>query len=210
MSLLLNLSPQIGDRSETPNQLVASLCMEHPKRLAEIATGLSGINPALVGDCAEVMTLVSEQQPEHIAPFAPALAKLLEHKTTRVRWEAVHALVNVSQSSPEIVENVLSALAELIRSDPSAIVRDYAVDAVANFAASGQSQAEKAFPLLKEALEAWKGRHAGHALSGLVNVAMLVPELRPALGQIANGYLSVEKAVVRKAAKTLQKAASAV
>jgi hypothetical protein len=42
-------------------------------------------------------------------------------------------------------------------------VRDEAVDAAGNQAAAGKAAAEKAYPLLKEALTRRDGKHAGQA-----------------------------------------------
>lgn len=95
---------------------------------------------------------------------------------------------------------------EIIRTDSSIIVRDYATDAVGNYAAIARSAAEKAYPLLQEALTVWGSNHAGHALQGLANMAALLPELHDELYNIAEEYSLSDKGVVRKAAKDLTKA----
>lgn len=102
---------------------------------------------------------------------------------------------------------MLPALADMVRCDPSIIVRDYAVDILAGYASCGTAAAREAFPLLKAALVVWDGRHAGHALLGLAQVASAAPELRATLGEIAREYGQSAKGVVRKAAKALQRAA---
>lgn len=206
MSILAKLSSQVGDRSEYSNRKVVIQCLDDPDLLAEIAEGLKSKNAALVGDCAEVLTQVAEQHPDWVAPYAEALATLLSHKTTRVRWEAMHALALVAASAPTVIASLLPTLAKMIRADASVIVRDYATDAIANYAASGKSAAEKAYPLLKEALTVWNGKHAGHALKGLVNVVKRVPALRDELYAIGEEYSRSSKSVVRKAAKELLRA----
>jgi len=206
MSILSQLSSQVGDRSEYSNRKVVMQCLEDPELLAEIAEGLKHKNAALVGDCAEVMTQVAEQHPEWVAPYAHCLAPLISHRTTRVRWEAMHALALVAAYTSTEIAALLPTLAELIRTDPSVIVRDHATDAIANYAATSKPAAEQAYPLLNEMLIAWSGKQAGHALKGLTNVAMLVPELRAELGTIAEEYSHEGRAVVRKAAKELLKA----
>jgi hypothetical protein len=206
MSILAKLSSQVGDRSEYSNRVVVIQCLDDPDLLNEIAEGLKSNNAALVGDCAEVLTQVGEQHPDWVAPYAQPLSALVNHKTTRVRWESMHALALVATSTPTTIASLLPTLANIIRTDPSVIVRDYATDAIANYAATGQPAAERAYPLLKDALAAWDGKQAGHALKGLVNVAMMMPELHNELRAIAEEYSHAGKAVVRKAAKELLRA----
>lgn len=206
MSILNQLSSQVGDRTEYANRRVAALCLQDPNLIDAIAAGLEGSNAALMGDCAEVLTLVAEQHPEWAAPYAEALAARLSHKNTRVRWEAMHALALIAARTPEVIAPRLSTLGELIQRDASVIVRDYAVDAVGHYAAAGPQAAEAAYPWLVSALSAWNGKHAGHALTGLIHVARHLPDLHPKLAAIADDYARSERAVIRKAAKGLQKA----
>jgi len=153
-----------------------------------------------------VLTQVAEQHPDWVAPYVEGLAVLIGHKTTRVRWEVVHALALVAKLAPITIELLLPRLAETIRNDTSVIVRDYAVDAIANYAVTSKAASEKAYPLLKEALTVWNGKHAGHALKGLVGVATKVPAIHSELRSIAEEYASSSRTVVRKAARELLKA----
>ncbi len=207
MSILGQLSSQLGDRTESSNGQVVRKCMDDPALLKEIAAGLEEKDAALLGDCLEVFTQVSEQQPAWVAPFAKKVVPFLTHKNTRVRWEAMHCMANISALVPELIQPLLPALTEIIRADKSIIVRDYAVDVVVNYASVDKSAAEQAYPILKEALSVWEGRHAGHALKGLTNVAVQVPALCPELQAIAEGYLDHKRKVIVKAAKGLLKAA---
>ncbi len=206
MSILSQLSSQTGDRSEYSNRKVVLQCLDDPDLLSEIAEGLQSKNAALLGDCAEVFTMVAEQQSEWVLPYAQALPGLLRHKNTRVRWEAMHALALLAPSAPALIDPLLTELGESIQDDRSVIVRDYAVDALANYAASSTSAAEKAYPLLKKALTTWEGKQAAHALKGLVNVVTVLPLLADDALPIAEEYAQSDRSVVRKAAKSLLKA----
>ncbi|HNT53557.1 MAG TPA: hypothetical protein PKG95_02530 [Anaerolineaceae bacterium] len=206
MSILRQLSSQRNDRTEFSNRRVVVQCLEAPDLLDEIAAGLQSGNAALMGDCAEVMTQVAKQHPEWITPFANILVPLLAHKTARVRWEAMHALALTAGLVPDVIAPVLPTLEDLMQNDPSVIVRDYAVDTVGNYAATGPLAAEAAYPLLVEALSIWKGKHVGHALDGLANVARSFPGLQDELQAIADDFAQNERAVIRKSAKKLQKA----
>lgn len=203
MSILAQLSSQVGDRTETSNRKVVRQCLDEPQLLEEIVQGLRAKDAALVGDCAEVLTQVAEEHPEWVAPYAPDMVALLDHKTTRVRWEAMHALALVAAQAPNTMAPLVPKLAEMVRSDSSVIVRDYATDALGNYAATSQGAAERAYPLLKEALTVWEGKHAGHALQGLAKIAPLMPERREELRSIAEEYALAGRAVVRQAAKAL-------
>ena len=205
MSILNQLSSQVGDRTEASNRKVATQCLLDPALLDEIAEGLKSEDYALVGDCAEVMTEVAKVHPEWVAPYAPLLPELLSHKKTRVRWEAMHALALVAAHIPKSVCPLLPRLGGLIHNDESTIVRDHALDAVANYAQVSPRAAEAAHPILTEALGVWEGKHAGHALNGLINVAEMVPRLRAEVRASAEPYLEHRKSVVRKTARRLMK-----
>ncbi len=206
MSLLHQLSSQTGDRSEYSNRKVVVQCLEDEGLLREIVAGLANEDAAIVGDCAEVLTHVAETHPDWVAPYARDLAPLLSFKTTRVRWEAMHALALVASLSPKVIARLLPQLGELIRHDSSVIVRDYAVDAVGSYAGTSPRAAETACSLLQEALTVWDGKQAGHALNGLANIALRVPKQRDELRSIAERYFDDRRGVVRQAARKLYKA----
>jgi hypothetical protein len=205
MSILSQLSSQVGDLTESSNLKVVHQCLDNPALLGEISAGLSEQDAALIGDCAEVLTKVAEQHPEWVAPQAFTLSALLIYRNTRVRWEAMHALALITTQATDIIMALVPLLVQLIRQDKSVIVRDYAVDALANYASTGQQAAHCVYPYLKESLTLWDGKQAAHALQGLVHVARLLPESRAELGDIAAQYAASDRPVVRKAAKGLQK-----
>ncbi len=204
MTILARLSSQTGDRSQASNLIVARQCLENPRLLDEISGGLSELDEALVGDCAEVLTKVAEQHPEWVAPHAAALSALLTRQSTRLRWEAMHALALVATRAADTVMALVPLLVGLIRYDKSVIVRDYAVDALANYASTSPQAARCAYPYLKESLALWDGKQAAHALQGLVHVSRLLPEHRPELAAIASQHATSARPVVRQAARRLQ------
>ncbi len=204
-TLTEQLSSNVGDRTEAANLRVVEQCLAEPQRVAEIAEGLRNKDAAMVGDCAEVLTKIAETRPDLIAPYTAALATLLTHKKTRVRWEAMHALAFIAETAPNEVSSLLPQLRRIIQEDASIIVRDYAVDTLANYAKTGERAAKEAYPLLKEALTAWESRHAGHALAGLAHVAAQVPALRTEIRERGQSYGQDKRAVVRQAVKALLK-----
>lgn len=70
MSILKQLSSQLGDRTESSNRQVIEKCLSNPVLLEEIAGGLEEQDAALLGDCLEIFTEVATQQPAWIVPFA--------------------------------------------------------------------------------------------------------------------------------------------
>jgi len=114
MSILHQLSSQVGDWSEESNRVVVLQCLDDPSLLQEIAVGLNNDDGKLVGDCAKVLTMVTEKQPERLVPFGTKLTKILSHSSTRARWEAMHALSSIATISPQTITPVLSEIAHLV------------------------------------------------------------------------------------------------
>jgi hypothetical protein len=206
LSILDQLSSRVHDRTSKPNLKAAARCLKEPALLEEIARGLRGQDASLVGDCAEVLTEVAREKPELVARYAMDLAPLVNHATTRVRWEAMHALALVATRDPRVIASLLPRLDQIIRLDGSVIVRDYAVDAVGNYAGTGMQAARAAYPLLMDALTVYNGKQAGHALIGLAKAVAADPGLREELGPIGERFAASARGVVRKAARTLIKA----
>ncbi len=204
MGILSQLSSQLGERKENANREAAGMCLANPELFMEIAEGMQSSNAALAGDCAEVMTMAAEVNPQCVAPYAPLLSKLLFHKNTRVRWEAAHALAYTACYAPAVIGSILPLLSEIIRADRSVIVRDYSIDILANYACVDASCASRAYPLLEEALAVWDGKHAGHALNGLANVLEKIPKLRAEISALCEPYLDDSRAVVKRAAKKIR------
>ncbi len=208
MSILSQLSSQAGHRKEFANRQVAGKCLDNPDLFMEIAEGLQSPDPALAGDCAEVMTMAAEENPQCVAPYAPLISKLLFHKNTRARWEAAHALAYLAQYEPVLIGSILPLISEIVRADQSVIVRDYAIDILANYARVSSQASGEAYPLLVEALAVWGSKHASHALNGLANVLEKIPARQPEISVLCEPYLEDRRLVVRKAAQKIKKKVS--
>ena len=92
MSILNQLSSQVGDRTEASNRRVAAQCLLDPALLDEIARGLKSEDGALVADCAEVMTKVAEEHPEivkRLTAFAEEAREDLGDKLTKRKGKNV-------------------------------------------------------------------------------------------------------------------------
>lgn len=205
MSILAELSSSIGERTEDANRAAAEKVRNNLQLLDDIAQGLTSSDANLVGDCAEVITLIAEDHPGAVVPYLSYIPDLLKSKKTRVRWEAMHTVLFVARQVPAQIEAWLPLLTDAIDKDTSVIVRDYAVRAIGEYAATGKEAAHKAFPHLLKAVSAWDGKQAHHALNGLQYVVALDPSLGSKVCEAAVPYTSHKKAVVRKAANALLK-----
>lgn len=203
MSVLQRLSSAVGDRSEASNKAVASEALDHPELLEEVAVGLDWRDPKLVGDCAEVFTEVAEVNPALVTPYVDDLIPLLDHKTTRVRWETTHALALVAALVPDQIVAIIPNLLAKIERDKSTIVRDYAVVALGEYGGSSPERAREMFPHLEWALWQWESKHAKLVLEAMSKLVAVEPALEPALRQAAAECLDHRRANVRKLAKKL-------
>jgi vesicle coat complex subunit len=200
MSILERLSSASGDPTEASNKVVAAEALARPDLLDEVAAGLAGDDPRLLGDCAEVFTEVAKEAPALVAPYADRLIPLLGHRDTRVRWEAMHALALVAALVPDRIAPLLLNLAARIQRDPSVIVRDSAVLALGEYGRSGPEAAREAFPLLRNALAAWEGKHAKLVLEAMSKLGDVEPALRPEVRAAARRCLDHKRANVRRLA----------
>lgn len=205
MSLLEELSSQAGERSGSANYAVAEKCLQNEQLVAEIIGGLADKNPLITADCCEVLTEIAKKQPALVKPYGNLLPPLLTHKNGRARWEAMHCLALIADLIPDVIASQAQAFEVLIQTDKSVIIRDYALDALGNYAKTGKNAATSVYPVLKKALGLWNGKHAGHALDGLANVVAVAPELTAEIALLARQYSEAEKGVVKKSARKLLK-----
>lgn len=207
-SVLNQLSSAIGDHTNAANHAVAAACLADPTLLEQIAGGLAGEGEKMAGDCAEVMTQTAAEAPDLVVPYADVLIGVLDHPFTRARWEAAHALAVIASRVPDRLREARGRLDAIIRTDTSIIVRDYTVVIVAGLAGSSSADAAWAYPLLMDCLSLWEGRHAGHALPGLGQVAVQLPQHSAEIRRHAAELVDHERGMVRKAARRLVKSLS--
>jgi len=205
MDILNQLSSKQGDKTEKSNKQVAEQCVKNPKLIKDIAAGLESIDKKLQTDCIEVFTMISESNPELIVPFADKVIPLIGNKETKTRWEAVHTLVFIADKTPDVIYSILPDLQELVEKDKSTIVRDYTLDIIANYAKTGKEASEKAFEILKEALNIWSDKHAKQVFLGFSNILDNIPSYKTAIETMVTPYIDAEKKVVASEAKKILK-----
>jgi hypothetical protein len=205
MNILNQLSSQKGDKTEIANRLVAEKCIANPKLLAEIAIGLKVQDKKLQSDCIEVFTFVAEVKPEFVVPFAENILPLLHSKETKARWEAVHTLSFIAEKISDTVFSVLPVLQSLVEKDKSTIVRDYAMDTIANYAKVSAETSTNAYEILKFALELWGEKHAKQVFKGFNFVLDNCPDCKVEIHKLVQPYLSANKKIVTNEAKKIIK-----
>ena len=205
MEILNQLSSQKGDKTEISNKLVAEKCIASPKAIAEIAIGLEETDKKLQSDCIEVFTMIAEVKPEFVVPYTDKILPLLYSKDTKTRWEAVHTLSFIADKIPDIIVSVLPALQSLIEKDKSTIVRDYAMDTVANYAKVSAETSEKSYEVLKFALELWGEKHAKQAFKGFNYMLDNCSDCKTEMNTLVQPYLTANKKIVATEAKKIVK-----
>ena len=205
MEILNQLSSQKGDKTEVANKFVAEQCIANPKVLMEIAVGLKDKDKKLQSDCMEVFTFVSEVKPEFVVPYADNILPLLQNKETKTRWEAVHTLSLIAEQIPDTVFAILPMLQSLVENDKSTIVRDYAMDTVANYAKVSTETSEKSYELLKFALKLWSEKHAKQVFKGFNYMLDNCAKCNAEIASLVQPYLTANKKIVVSEAKKIMK-----
>ncbi|MBN2486179.1 MAG: hypothetical protein JXB34_09415 [Bacteroidales bacterium] len=205
MELLKLLSSKQGDTTEKSNRIVAELCIKNPKLIAEISSGFINEDKKLQSDSIEVFTMIAEEHPDLIVPYADKILPLLANKQTKTRWEAVHTLSYIADKVPEIIGSVLPELQYLVEKDNSTIVRDYTLDTIANYAKINKESAIKAFAILKSALALWEEKHAKQVFKGFNHIIDINPSYKAEIGKMAQPYLGAKKNIVAKEAARIIK-----
>lgn len=205
MSIIFQLSSQRKEKSEQGNRFVSALIQQNPEFLSEIINCLNSENYALLGDCVEVCTMLSEGDPALIAPYSDKIIALVQHKNTRVRWEAMHTIALLAPLIPDLVFSVWEEMEKQFFSEKSVIVRDYIVVCAGNLAKSGMQYAEKIYPFLITALSAYQTHHAKLVLEGLKKSISNLSGYLDEMSEIVEIYLQHPKPSIRKAALQLQK-----
>jgi hypothetical protein len=185
--------------------MAAGDCIKNPGLLNDIAAGFLDKDKKLQSDCIEVFTMISENHPELIIPLADKIIPLLASKETKTRWEAVHTFSFIADKIPSIIFSVLPELELIIEKDKSTIVRDYTIDVIANYAKADKDSSEKAFAILRLALDLWDEKHAKQVFKGFYNILENQPEYETEISKIVEPYLGAKKNVVAREAKKIIK-----
>jgi hypothetical protein len=149
--------------------------------------------------------MIAEENPQAIIPYFSYLPPLLKTKNTRVRWEAMHTIRFVAREIPDQIEEIIPMLVNAIHKDTSVIVRDYAIQAIGEYASTSVKAAQTAFPHLLDALSVWNEKHTHLAIDGLRKAVVVDPSLGSKAFEAALPYASYAKPKIRSSANALLK-----
>ncbi len=199
MEIINELSSQIGDKTEKSNKLVADKCIKNPVLLSYIADTLANPDRKIAADAAEVLTFVSSVHPDLVVPYISNIGAVLDHKDTKVRWEATHTLAQVAETAPESVKGFIDSLNKMALTDKSKIVQDYAIVAIGNYGSSSKNAAQDILPLLSRILEIQGNRQAVRVIEGMSKLFVANETLRNDIIEATRSQSDSEKSSVKKA-----------
>jgi HEAT repeat protein len=138
-----------GDRRSVgrANEVVARV-LDEPELLAEVVPGLEHGDPVVRMRAADVLAKVGERRPELLRPFKREVLRAMASGQQEVRWHVAQMLAWLELTPGERDEAARTLVGYL--DDRSAIVRVYALQALADFAASDARYR----PLARERIEA--------------------------------------------------------
>lgn len=205
MSIIDKLSSNSNEKPTIANREVAKECISNPELIDEIVGNISSKNYKIAFDCAEVLTMISEEQPKLLHPYTESIFKHLKHKKANVRWEIAHSLALASHLNGDFIEGKLDEILEVITQDESIVVRDYTIDILVGYALIGEKEAKVVYPYLVKSLFVYNSRHAGHVLDGFINVVNKTDIFDKEILELIESFLNDKKKVVAKKAKYLNK-----
>lgn len=199
MSIINKLSSQVGDKTEASNKLVSEECIKTPQLLTEIVDELSSKDQKMAADCAEVLTFVSENHPDLVAPHFDEIVPFLDHKHTKVRWEITHTIAQLASTNPAAIEKLLEPLQRMALSDQSKIVQDYSTIAIGNYGSSSEETAAEALPLLARILEIKGDKQAVRVIDGMSKLVAANPALSDDIRKVTASQANNTKSSIKRA-----------
>lgn len=205
MSILNKLSSMSNEKPTIANKLVSNECISNPELIEEIVNNINSKNHKLAFDCAEVLTMIAEYNPNLILPYTESIFKYLKHKKSNIRWEIAHSLALSSHLKGKFINEKIDEILEVIAQDDSIVVRDYAIDILVGYALIGEHEAITVYPYLVKSLSVHNARHAGHVIDGFVNVVKKTNIYNNEILELLEPFLEDKKKVVVQKAKRLTK-----
>jgi hypothetical protein len=152
MSVLSRLAVSLNRRDEVPNQELARLLAEKKdlKGIKEIVDNLHNKNKNIQSDCIKVLDELGEIDPSLVAPYAPELLALLDHKNNRMQWGAMAALDAITNENPALIFKNLTKILTAAEKG-SVITKDRCMSILIKLCAT-KKYSEPAFSLLFEQL----------------------------------------------------------
>ncbi len=201
MNIIDELSTSKGLNGGEANTLVAIKCVGNPDLLIELNKAINPKETKILGDICEVLTETAKIKPELISPFKETLLELIYHKNGRIQWESMHALALIAHLIPDVIDEKIVSIYAFIESSKGVIVRDYAVDTLANYCSVSSECSNKGFPFLKKSINLWDGKHAGKVMPGLEHVFRFHPDYKDQIIELITPFLNHKSKTILKKTK---------
>lgn len=186
------------DRPERPDR--PHPITEEVRALADLAEGTER-SLAL-----EHLLESARRRPSELVPLLPEISRLLDSASGQVREASLQSLALVSSVAPAAMAFLLPRLHGLLSKDSTETVSEQALEILTNYGRSSRNAAERALPLLRDAMGQVRGRAIQPLIAGLTAVAERMPEQRKEIGESIERLQSAIGQNFRNAATAVTKA----
>jgi hypothetical protein len=183
-----------------PRDLYAEHVGKRPQSyLEQLISGLSSGNRRVENGCAELTSLLSEDEPALLYPHVELFVANLSSKEKVIRWEAVCTLGNLAAvDEAGVVSKQLPAISGFL-TDESIVLKGHAVRALAKIAVAHPKTASKVFKALTGAADHFPGNKIGFVIEALGEIGA-IEGFEKKVRKFVEPYLESEVNVVKKKA----------
>jgi hypothetical protein len=208
LSLQQTLDGKWEDGSR-PKDLFAKYVARDPSAYVdEIVDGLRSSTKKVQAGCAELASLLSEVEPQHLYPHLDLFHNNLRAKEPILRWEAVCTIGNLSAiddkgKTRRSVDTLVTHL-----QDKSIVLQGHAVRALARISQAFPDLAPSILEALLVARDHFPGNRIGYVVEAMTSFASHKPLLPKIKAFVEPLTASDNKAVASKARKVIKHIAS--
>ena len=130
---------------------------ESLKKRDELVAMLKGSNRRQRQDAAHVLSMMAIKHSDVVQEVGDELSKALELPEAQTRWECLDALSTVIVEYPDCAPGAFDGAEEALFDEGSALVRLAAFRFLTRFGALDASSSQRAWPLLREAIQCYHG-----------------------------------------------------
>ncbi len=204
MDLFETLRGKWGDGTRPKDLYDQVVSVEPEKYVEQLLTGLKSKEKRVQSGSAQLFALISEDNPELVAPYIDTFIGDLDAKAPVLRWEATCTLGNLA-----VVDEEKKIPAVLDRMYPhlehkSIVLANHTVQALTKIGKHNPDKAEEILDQLIEKAGLFKKTTVGFIIEALTRYEKY-EELHPKIKAFIEPYLESEmKVVAKKAKRTLK------
>lgn len=136
---------------------VAEQAMADAQVLAMLVENLAGGERRLRQFSAGAIAVVSERQPEQLAPFIRQIADALHRPEAQTRWESLEALARIVALDPEAADDAVVGAEASLYDEENGSARLSAVRFLAAYGALDAKRSIRVWPYIDEAIQCYHG-----------------------------------------------------